>query len=425
MPQLTRRGFSVLAGASAATLAMPYYARAQGKPKAVVIGGGAGGGTAARYMAKDAGDEMDVTLIEANAMYTTCFFSNLYLGGFRTFESITHGYDTLASNYGITVVNAMADMVDRDAKTVALADGSKVPYDRLIVAPGIDLIYDSVPGYSEAAAEIMPHSWKAGPQTQLLKAKLDAIENGQQIVMVAPPNPYRCPPGPYERVSMFAHMLKSKGLNDSKIVIIDPKPKFSKQALFQEGWDKHYPGMIEWYGPDVHGGIVGVDPSTGEVETDLDIFTGDLVNVIPAQKAGMIAAKAGLTNDSGFCPIDPYSMRSKMDENIFVLGDACIAGDMPKSGFSANSQAKVAAMTIRGDLIDARVFPAKYSNTCWSLIETNDGVKVGAQYAPSDEKIASTSKFISQTGEDAAVRQATYEESIGWYEGITTDIFGA
>lgn len=425
MPQLTRRGFSVLAGASAATLAMPYYARAQGKPKAVVIGGGAGGGTAARYMAKDAGDEMDVTLIEANAMYTTCFFSNLYLGGFRTFESITHGYDTLASNYGITVVNAKADMVDRDAKTVALADGSKVPYDRLIVAPGIDLIYDSVPGYSEAAAEFMPHSWKAGPQTQLLKAKLDAIENGQQIVMVAPPNPYRCPPGPYERVSMFAHILKSKGLNDSKIVIIDPKPKFSKQALFQEGWDKHYPGMVEWYGPDVHGGIVGVDPSTGEVETDLDIFTGDLVNVIPAQKAGMIAAKAGLTNDSGFCPIDPYSMRSKMDENIFVLGDACIAGDMPKSGFSANSQAKVAAMTIRGDLIDARVFPAKYSNTCWSLIETNDGVKVGAQYAPSDEKIASTSKFISQTGEDAAVRQATYEESIGWYEGITTDIFGA
>lgn len=425
MTKLTRRSFGLLAGAGAASLAMPYYARAQGKPRVVVIGGGAGGGTAARYVAKDAGDDVSVTLIEANPKYTTCFFSNLYLGGYRTFDSITHGYDTLASNYGISIVNGMADAIDRDAKTVRMADGSTVPYDRLVVSPGIDLIWDSVPGYSEEASQIMPHSWKAGPQTQLLKAKLDAIEKGQQIVMVAPPNPYRCPPGPYERVSMFAHILKEKGFSDNKIIIVDPKPKFSKQALFQEGWDKHYPGMIEWYGPDVHGGIVGVDPSTGEVETDLDTFKGDLVNVIPAQKAGMIAAKAGLTNDSGFCPIDPKSMRSQVDENIFVVGDASIAGDMPKSGFSANSQAKVAAMTIRGDLTGSRVFPAKYSNTCWSLIETNDGVKVGAQYAPTDEKIASTSKFISQTGETADMRQATYEESVGWYKGITTDIFGA
>lgn len=425
MPHISRRGFGLLIGAGATTLAMPYYARAQGKPRAVVIGGGAGGATAARYMAKDAGEDLDVTLIEANPQYTSCFFSNLYLGGYRDFNSITHGYDRLAGNYGITVVNGMAETVDRNAREVVMADGSKVPYDRLIVAPGIDLIYDSVDGYSEAAAEVMPHAWKAGPQTQLLKAKLDAIENGQQIVMVAPPNPYRCPPGPYERVSMMAHVLKQKGFDDAKIIIIDPKPKFSKQALFTEGWDKHYPGMIEWYGPDVHGGITGVNPGTGEVETDFDTFTGDLVNVIPAQKAGMIAAKAGLTNDSGFCPIDPTSMRSSADDNIFVIGDASIAGDMPKSGFSANSQAKVAAMAVRGDLTASKVFPARYSNTCWSLIETNDGVKVGAQYAPTDDKIASTSSFISQTGEDATLRQATYEESVGWYQGITADIFGS
>ncbi|GAB4576741.1 MAG: NAD(P)/FAD-dependent oxidoreductase [Roseibium sp.] len=425
MTIISRRTFGKLVGAGATTLAMPYYARAQGKPRAVVIGGGAGGATAARYMAKDAGEDLDVTLIEANPKYTTCFFSNLYLGGYRDFESITHGYDTLASNYGITVVTGMADSVDRGAKEVVMADGSRVPYDRLVVAPGIDLIYDSVEGYSQEAAEIMPHAWKAGPQTQLLKAKLDAVENGQQIVMVAPPNPYRCPPGPYERVSMMAHVLKQKGFTDAKIVVIDPKPKFSKQALFTEGWEKHYPGMVEWYGPDVHGGIKSVNPATGEVETDLDTFTGALVNVIPAQKAGMIAAKAGLTDDSGFCPIDPASMRSQADENIFVIGDASIAGDMPKSGFSANSQAKVAAMAVRGDLTGSRVFPAKYSNTCWSLIETNDGVKVGAQYAPTDEKIASTASFISQTGEDAALRQATYEESVGWYKGITADIFGS
>ncbi|MEO9526913.1 NAD(P)/FAD-dependent oxidoreductase [Roseibium sp.] len=425
MPNISRRTFGLMVGAGASTLAMPYYARAQGKPRAVVIGGGAGGATAARYMAKDAGEDLDVTLIEANPQYTTCFFSNLYLGGYRDFNSITHGYDRLAGNYGITVVNGMAAAVDRDAKEVVMADGSKVPFDRLIVAPGIDLIYDSVEGYSEAAAEVMPHAWKAGPQTQLLKTKLDAVENGQQIIMVAPPNPYRCPPGPYERVSMMAHILKQKGFNDTKIIIIDPKPKFSKQALFTEGWDKHYPGMIEWYGPDVHGGITSVNADTGAVETDFDTFTGDLVNVIPAQKAGMIAASTGLTNDSGFCPIDPASMRSSADDNIFVIGDASIAGDMPKSGFSANSQAKVAAMAVRGDLTGSKVFPAKYSNTCWSLIETNDGVKVGAQYAPSDEKIASTSSFISQTGEDAALRQATYEESVGWYNGITADIFGS
>ncbi|ADZ71126.1 NAD(P)/FAD-dependent oxidoreductase [Polymorphum gilvum] len=422
---LTRRTFGLLAGASAATLAMPYYARAQGAPRVVVIGGGAGGATAARYIAKDAGDAINVTLIEANPQYVTCFFSNLYIGDFRSFDSITHGYDTLASNYGITVVNGYAQTIDREAKTVAMADGSKVPYDRLIVAPGIDMIWDSVPGYSEAAAEKMPHAWKAGPQTQLLKAKLDAIEKGQQIVMVAPPNPYRCPPGPYERISMFAHVLKAKGFTDNKIIIIDPKQTFSKQALFQEGWEKHYPGMVEWYGPDVHGGLKSVDPDTGEVETDLDTFKGALVNVIPAQKAGTIAASAGLTNEGGFCPIDPFTMRSKADETIYVIGDASIAGDMPKSAFSANSQAKVAAMAIRGELTGSKVFPARYSNTCWSLIETDDGVKVGAQYEPNDEKIASTSSFISQTGEDAALRKTTYEESIGWYSGITADIFGS
>lgn len=423
MTNLTRRQFALVMGAGTATLAMPTYLRAQDKPRVVVIGGGAGGATAARYIAKDSEGAIDVTLIDSADKFTTCFFSNLYLGGYRDFESITHSYDKLESNYGIKKVTGWAAAIDRDARTVTMADGSKIPYDRLVVSPGIDLIWDSVPGYSEEAAEIAPHAWKAGPQTQLLKAKLDAIENGQQIVMVAPPNPYRCPPGPYERVSMMAHVLKSKGV-DAKIIIIDPKDKFSKQGLFQEGWQKHYTGMVEWYGPDVHGGIKGIDVNAGTVQTDLDTFKGALLNVIPAQRAGRIAQEAGLTNDSGFCPIDAGSMRSTADENIFVIGDASIAGAMPKSGFSANSQAKVAAMNVRGDLLKSKVFPAKYSNTCWSLIETDDGVKVGAQYAPAEGKIAATTTFISQTGEDAALRKATYEESVGWYAGITADMFG-
>jgi sulfide dehydrogenase [flavocytochrome c] flavoprotein chain len=420
---ISRRRFGLLAGAGVTTLALPTYLRAQDKARVVIIGGGAGGATAAKYLAKDSKGALDVTLIEDNDTFTTCFFSNLYLGGYRDFASITHGYDALVSAYGIRKVTGLAMSVDRAAKTVTMADGAVVPYDRLVLSPGIDMVYDSVPGYSEEAAQMAPHAWKAGPQTELLKSKLDALADGQNIVMVAPPNPYRCPPGPYERVSMMAHVLKSKGYSQSKIFVIDPKPQFSKQALFQEGWDKHYPGMVEWYGPDVHGGIQSVDVAAGTVETDLDTFEGTLLNIIPAQKAGAIATAAGVAGESGFCPIDAASMRSTMDEAIFVIGDASIAGDMPKSGFSANSQAKVAAMNIRADLTDSKAFPAKYSNTCWSLIETDDGVKVGAQYEPKDGKITSVEGFVSQTGEDAALRKATYEESIGWYDGIVADMF--
>ena len=424
MAGLTRRQFGLITGASAAALTLPTYLRAQDKPRVVVIGGGAGGATAARYIAKDSDGAINVTLIDDSEMFTTCFFSNLYVGGFRSFESITHSYDTLQSSYGITKVTGRATGVDRAAKTVTMADGSTIPYDRLVVSPGIDLIWDSVEGYSEELSQTAPHAWKAGEQTKILKAGVDAIENGQQILMVAPPNPYRCPPGPYERASMMAHVLKSKGLTDAKIIILDPKDKFSKQGVFQEGWEKHYPGMIEWYGPDVHGGIESIDVKAGTVETGLDTFKGAFMNVIPAQKAGAIAAAAGLTNDSGFCPIDPTSMRSTVDDAIFVIGDACIAGDMPKSGFSANSQAKVAAMNVRADLVGSKVFPAKYANTCWSLIETGDSIKVGAQYAPGDGKIASTQGFISQMNEEDALRKANFEESVGWYAGITADMFG-
>ena len=171
-----------------------------------------------------------------------------------------------------------------------------------MVAPGIDIKFDSVPGYSEEASEIMPHAWKPGPQTQLLKKQLDALEDGATIVMVAPPNPYRCPPGPYERVSMMAHVLKAKGHKNSKIIVLDPKPNFSKQALFVEGWEKHYPGMVEWQDPKMHGGIKSVDPTTMTVKTDLADYKAQLVNVIPAQMAGKIARDAGLANDTRLLP---------------------------------------------------------------------------------------------------------------------------
>lgn len=423
-PKITRRQFAGLLGAGAGSLAFPFALRAQDKPRVVVVGGGAGGATAARYLAKDSDGALDVTLVDNSDTYTTCFYSNLYLGGVRDWDYITHDYSKLVSEYGITKVTGRATGVDRAAGTVMMEDGSTLPYDRLIIAPGIDMVYDSVPGYSEEAAEIAPHAWQGGPQTELLKTKLDALTDGDSVVMVAPPNPYRCPPGPYERVSMMAHLFKAKGFANSTITILDTKPKFSKQGLFEEAWQKHYNGMIEWIPPEIHGGILNVDAAAGAVETDFDTFEGTLLNVIPGQVAGSIASAAGLSDDSGFCPIEAETMRSTMDESVFVIGDASIAGAMPKSGFSANSQAKVAAMHVRGDLLDARTFPAKYSNTCWSMLDTDDGVKVGASYAAEDGKIASTSTFISQTGEDAALRKTTYEESIGWYESITADMFG-
>jgi NADPH-dependent 2,4-dienoyl-CoA reductase/sulfur reductase-like enzyme len=427
MTKLTRRGFIALAGASgAAVSAMPLFApRAlgQAKPRLVVIGGGPGGGTVARYVNKETGGGVAVTLVEPQRNFTTCFFSNIYVGGFRDLKSLTHTYDKVRSE-GVTVAHEAASAIDRAKREVVLASGQRLAYDRLVVAPGIDLKFDSVPGYSEAAAEAMPHAWKPGAQTELLVRKLNAVKDGDTIVMVCPPNPYRCPPGPYERVSMFAHVLKSKGYRNAKIVVLDPKPNFSKQPLFQEGWEKHYPGMVEWQDPKMHGGIKGVDPSTGEVKTDLANYKAALANIIPAQMAGKIARDAGLADQSGFCPIDPESMKSKMDANVFVVGDACIPGDMPKSAFSANSQAKVAAMVIAGELAGKRIFPARYSNTCWSLIAPDDDVKVGGTYEPGDGKLKAVTTFVSQKGEAADVRKQNYRESIDWYNGIVADVFG-
>ena len=404
-----------------ATSTFPMPAFAQAKPKVVVVGGGPGGATVAKYVAKDGG--LDVTLVEPARRFTTCFHSNLYLGGFKTFEEITHSYDKITKAYGIKHVRQLASGIDRDKKQVKFASGKALDYDRLVLAPGIDIKFDSVPGYSEEVSKKLPHAWQAGAQTQLLRRQLNALSDGSTIVMIAPPNPFRCPPGPYERASMMAHVLKAKGHKKSRIIILDPKENFSKQGLFMEGWQKHYPGMVEWQDAKMHGGVKGVDAKSMTVKTDLAEHKANLINVIPAQMAGKIARDAGLANQTGFCPINPENMRSMTDANIYIVGDACIPGDMPKSGFSANSQAKVAAMMIRGELANGRTFPARYTNTCWSLIETDDTVKVGGTYAAKDGKIAATETFVSKTGETAELRKQTQQENIGWYQGIIADIF--
>ncbi len=420
--KLNRRVFLGKSAAAAVSVAAPaVLAGGAARPRVVVIGGGAGGATAARYLAKDSKGAIDVTLVEPTRRYYTCFFSNLYLGGFKEIEDLGHSYGRLAAN-GVNVVHDWAIGVDRDTKTVSLAGGGSLPYDKLILSPGIDFVEGAVPGWDITAQNAMPHAYKAGSQTELLKAQLAAMPQGGTFAMVAPPNPYRCPPGPYERVSMVAHFLKANNPT-AKIIVADPKPKFSKMALFQEGWANHYEGMIDWIGEEFGGGNVSVDPAAMTLTIDGEETRVDVCNVIPAMKAGRIAALAGVT-DGNWAPVNAADMASKADPDIHVLGDASHQGDMPKSGFSANSQAKVCANAVRGALTGSKVFPAKFSNTCWSLIDTEDGVKVGATYEATPEKIAKVDGFISQTGESAEVRKATYEESEGWYTGITSDMFG-
>jgi len=416
-----RRAFLGTTAALTATLATPMIVRAQSRPQVVVVGGGSGGATAARYIARDGAGAVDVTLIEPQRIYHTCYFGNLYLGGFYDYDDLGHGYGGLASTYGINVVHDWAAGVDRDAQTVTLASGASVPYDRLVLSPGIDFVDDSVPGWSVASQGRMPHAYKGGTQVQQLRAQIEAMPEGGTFAMVAPPNPYRCPPGPYERVSMVAHYLRENNPT-AKILIADPKENFSKQGLFEDGWERHYPGMITRIGPDFGGANVEVDPEAMTISIDGVVENVDVCNVIPGQRAGQIAFDADIV-DGNWAPVSAYDMASRIDPNIHVLGDAAAQGEMPKSGFSANSQAKVAANAILAALTGSRAFPARYNNTCWSLIDTEDGVKVGATYEASDEGIVSIDSFVSQVDETPETRAETFRESLDWYEAITTDMF--
>lgn len=425
MTKISRREFTSLtvgAGVAAvSTSAISSFAIAQGKGKVVIVGGGAGGATVAHLVKKGA-PSLDVTLVEVQPQYTSCFFSNLYLGGFRTFESITHSYDGL-KKLGVKVVHDWAMGVDAGKKTVTLKGGTSLAYDKLVLSPGIEFKWDAIEGYTEAAAEKMPHAYKAGVQTTLLKKQLEAMKPGGTVIMATPPNPFRCPPGPYERASMIANYLKKKKPG-SKLIIFDPKPKFSKMALFQEAWEAYYNDIIEWIPPDMSGdGVKKVDANAMTVSTGGgETVKGDVINIIPAQKAGTIAAAAGCT-EGDWCPINPADFSSKKVNDIHVLGDASVAKAMPKSGFSANSQAKVVVNALQSELAGKKKFPARFRNTCWSLVSDDDGVKVGASYKAGSEKVDVTSKFISKPGEDAELRKATYKESLDWYTAMTNEMF--
>src|SRR5690554_3482338 len=415
---LTTVGTASAAGA--ALLMAPTFARAAGK--VVVVGGGFGGATAAKYI-KRRNPAIDVTLIEPAKTYYTCPFTNLYFGGLRTFEQQGHGFDELRA-MGVRVIHDFASGVDANAKKVSLAGGDSLSYDKLLLSPGIDFRWNALEGYDEAAAELAPHAWKAGDQSVLLKKQLDAMRDGGTFVMVSPANPFRCPPGPYERVSMVAHYLKHNKPK-SKILILDSKDAFSKQGLFQAGWDRFYGDLIEWVPLAKDGKVVRVDAGTLSVESEFgELHKADVLNVIPPQKAGAIAYSAGVTNESGWVPVKHQTFESELVPDIYVVGDATVAAPMPKSGFSANAQAKVAAAAIVNALAGRPAAHASFANTCYSLIAPDYGISVAHTYLLKDGKIAEASGGVSPAEASQRLRKLEAEYGESWYKAIAQDTWG-
>ena len=427
MPDFSRRDFARLAGVcgagALAAAARPRFALAQASAKVVIVGGGAGGATAAHYLKKGA-PELDITLIETNPIYSSSFFSNLYLGGLRSLESLNHTYGGLG-RVGIKVVPDTASDVDTAKKVVKTRGGRSYHYDRLVLSPGIAMKYDSVRGYSPEVARVMPHAYttSAAGERQL-KRQLRAMRDGGVVVLVPPNNPYRCPPGPYERACMIAHYLKTKKPK-SKLLILDPKKSFSTQSVITEAFETHYRDIIELnLSNEIDDfSVAGIDPKTGEITTNAGSrVRADVANIIPQQRAGDIAVKAGCA-DGDWCPINPENFASRTAKHVYVLGDAAMSADMPKSAFSANSQAKVAAADILAELAKNARLPARYRNTCWSLLAPDDSVKIDASFAPNNGRLELVEGSVSQPGEAAYVRQQNYQESLAWYQSIISDMF--
>lgn len=413
----TRR--ALIGGAAAAALARPALGGTP--PRVVVVGAGFGGATAARCLAAGG---VDVTLVEAAERYVACTGSNAVVVGLRGIEAQTFGYDALG-RAGLRLVRATASAVDPAARRVTLGDGTVLGYDRLILSPGIALRFDAVPGYDEAAAEAMPHAWKAGAQTVLLARQLAAMPEGGTVVLSAPANPYRCPPGPYERASLIAHFLKTRKPR-AKLILLDAKDTFSKQKLFEAAWAKLYPDVLEYVPLAAGGQVSEVDPAAMVVRTDFAEYKADVACIIPPQRAGRIAAQAGCADRSGWCPIDPATFESRLVPRIHVIGDAAIAGAMPKSAFSANAQAKVCAQAVIDLLAGREPEDPRLINTCWSLVAPGYGISIAGVFRPHDGLLADIPGAGGVSALDApdAVRaqEAAYAES--WYRTITRDVFG-
>jgi sulfide dehydrogenase [flavocytochrome c] flavoprotein subunit len=403
----------------------PLPSRAQTRGTVVVVGGGFGGATAARYL-RLIDPSLHVTLVEPARQFITCPMSNDYIAGERDFESLVRSYAPLRAQ-NVNVVHDTVTRIDPRARRVFLRGGNPLPYDRLIVSPGIDFQWGAIAGYDEVASRRLPHAWKAGDQSRLLHDQLLAMPDAGTVIISVPASPYRCPPGPYERVSLIAHYLLTYKRR-AKILVLDAKNEFIKQALFQEGWAELYPrGMIEWVPLDKGGRVTAVDPQAMTVTSDGGVHRGDVINLIAPHRAGALAHASGLADSTGWCPVNPRSFESTLHPNIHVIGDACIAGAMPKSGVSANTQAKVAAQAIVDLLNDRAPQPPSFLNACFSLIGPSWGISVAGVYeVGKDNTIVAVKDAGGVSPLKASLRHRRLESIFwnSWYENIIADSFG-
>src|SRR5580704_2827032 len=351
---INRRRFLTTMAAVSAAIASPAV-RAQGSgPRVVVVGGGFGGAACARALRK-ADPRIAVTLVEQSRTYTASPMSNAVIAGLRDLSQQQFGYDKIAHD-GIAVALLAATAIDPHARSVTLADGTRLAYDRLVLAPGIDFRWGAIAGYDEAASALMPHAYKGADQIALLRRQLDSMEDGGLVAISASVNPARCPPAPYERASLIAYYLK-RNKPRSKIVILDAKDTFAMHELFEEAWKALYPGLIEWRAVGNDGLVASVDPKTRTLVTDFDKYKAAVANIIPPQKAGHVAELAGVADRTGWCPVDPITFESKLQQNVHVIGDAAIAGAMPRAASAAQVQADICAKAIVA-LIDGKTPPS-------------------------------------------------------------------
>jgi NADPH-dependent 2,4-dienoyl-CoA reductase/sulfur reductase-like enzyme len=398
-------------------------ALAQNAPRVVIIGGGFAGATCAREI-KRAETHIAVTLVEANPTYIACPMSNSVIAGLRNFTEQQFTYDRIAAD-GVKVEIASAAGIDPQARTVSLSNGTRLPYDRLVLAPGIDFRWGALAGYDRAAAEKMPHAWTSGDQVDLLRRQLDAMEDGGVVAIAAPVNPSRCPPGAYERASLIAHYLKTRKPR-SKLLVLDSKDTFSMQHLFQEAWKKLYPGVLEWVPLSSGGNVTAVDVATNSLVTDFDTYKVAVANVIPPQKAGRAAELAGVADRTGWCPVDPASFESKLQPNIHVIGDAAIAGAMPKSAFAANTEAKLCAGAVLKLLRNETPPAPVLVSTCYSLIAPDYAISIAGVYRPTEGQYMETegSGGVSPSDAPASFRAQEASYADAWFRTVTHEIFG-
>jgi sulfide dehydrogenase [flavocytochrome c] flavoprotein subunit len=419
----TRRDVVRGLAAAAASLTLPCPSHAQASARVVVIGGGFGGANCARALRK-IDPKLQVTLVEPNRVFTACPFSNEVIAGLRQIEAQQFTYDRIAAD-GVTVIAQAATQVDPQGRTVVLADGTSLPYERLVLAPGIDLRFDALPGYDETAAEKMPHAWKAGEQTILLRRQIEAMEDGGVVMLAVPAAPYRCPPAPYERASLIAYYLKAKKPR-SKILILDAKDAIPQQRLFENAWKEFYPGMIERISISQGGRVVSVEPATNTLVTDFGNYDAQVVNVIPPQKAGSIASLAGTVDQTGWCPIDPTTFASKIVPNIHVIGDAVIGGAIPKSASAAAAEGKACAGMVTALIAGKTPDPPRLEGTCYNTVAPGYAFSLAGIYQPHDDIFAEVegSGFTSPVNAPSEVRKREAEQAQSWYKTLTVETFG-